>query len=209
MTPEQQIAAMLDLQDGFNQRLDRHWRQAGFAWHRAIWLECAELMDGHCAWKWWKGAPQGDAAQARLELVDIWHFLMSWGLARGGEEAAIAATVRELDSGRAAGVGDIEAVEALARAAVNQDFAAACAAFVTACLCYRLSGQALYQTYVGKNALNVHRNTHGYKQGTYLKIWDGREDNEHLAEILSRGVADFGAVVQALRERYEALTGAR
>lgn len=206
MTPEQQIAAMLDLQDGFNQRLDRNWRKAGFAWHRAIWLECAELMDGHCAWKWWKGAPQSDPAQARLELVDIWHFLMSWGLARGGEEDVIAGAVHNLDSSGDAGGSDIEAVEALARAAVNQDFAATCVAFVAACRRYRLSSQELYQIYVGKNALNVHRNTHGYKQGSYIKIWDGREDNEHLAEIMTQGATDFGAVVQALKERYEALT---
>jgi len=206
MTLPQQIAAMLDLQDGFNQRLDRNWRQAGFAWHRAIWLECAELMDGHCAWKWWKGAPSSDPAQARLELVDIWHFLMSWGLARGGEEAAIAGVVRDIDAAGDAAGSDIEAVEALARAAVNQDFAASCAAFVTACRRYQLFSRELYEVYVGKNALNVHRNTHGYKQGTYIKIWDGREDNEHLAEIMSRGSTEFGAVVQALKERYTALT---
>jgi dimeric dUTPase (all-alpha-NTP-PPase superfamily) len=209
MTPQQQIAAMLDLQDGFNQRLDRNWRKAGFAWHRAIWLECAELMDGHCAWKWWKGAPDSDPAQARLELVDIWHFLMSWGLVRGGEEAAIAAVVQAIDVGASGEAGDIEAVEALARAAVNQDFAATCAAFIAACRHYRLGSRELYEVYVGKNALNVHRNTHGYKQGSYIKIWDGREDNEHLAEIMSGGVTDFGAVVQALQERYAALTGAR
>jgi dimeric dUTPase (all-alpha-NTP-PPase superfamily) len=209
MTPQQQIAAMLDLQDGFNQRLDRHWRQAGFAWHRAIWLECAELMDGHCAWKWWKGAPQSDAAQARLELVDIWHFLMSWGLVRGGEESAIGAVVQAIDVGPSDECSDVEAVEALARAAVNQDFAATCGAFIAACRRYRLGSRELYEIYVGKNALNVHRNTHGYKQGSYIKIWDGREDNEHLAEIMAGGAGDFGAVVQALKERYTALTGAQ
>ncbi|MBV8063769.1 MAG: dUTP diphosphatase [Nevskia sp.] len=205
MTPEQQIAAMLDLQDGFNQRLDRNWRKAGFAWHRAIWLECAELMDGHCAWKWWKGAPHSDPAQARLELVDIWHFLMSWALVRGGEDGAIAGVVQAIDVGASDESSDIEAVEALARAAVNQDFAVTCSAFITACRRYRLGSRELYEIYVGKNALNVHRNTHGYKQGSYIKIWDGREDNEHLAEIMAQGANDFGAVVQALKERYEAL----
>jgi hypothetical protein len=42
----------------------------------------------------------------------------------------------------------------------------------------------LYEIYVGKNVLNMFRQDHGYKEGTYLKIWQGREDNEHLADIM-------------------------
>ncbi|MCU7958424.1 MAG: dUTP diphosphatase, partial [gamma proteobacterium symbiont of Bathyaustriella thionipta] len=44
---------MLSLQDSMNTRVDENWRQAGFAWYRAIWVECGELMD-HYGWKWWK-----------------------------------------------------------------------------------------------------------------------------------------------------------
>jgi hypothetical protein len=32
--------------------------------------------------------------------------------------------------------------------------------------------------------MNVFRQDHGYKAGTYIKIWNGREDNEHLVEVL-------------------------
>ena len=39
---------------------------------------------------------------------------------------------------------------------------------------------ALYRSYVGKNVLNFFRQDHGYKEGTYVKNWAGREDNEHL-----------------------------
>ena len=42
----------------------------------------------------------------------------------------------------------------------------------------------LFRMYVGKNVLNFFRQDHGYKDGSYIKVWDGREDNEHLAEIL-------------------------
>lgn len=37
-----------------------------------------------------------------------------------------------------------------------------------------------FKQYTGKNVLNVFRQDHGYKAGTYIKVWDGREDNEHL-----------------------------
>ena len=42
----------------------------------------------------------------------------------------------------------------------------------------------LYEQYVGKNVLNIFRQDHGYKHGTYKKIWNNREDNEHLVDIL-------------------------
>ena len=43
-----------------------------------------------------------------------------------------------------------------------------------------LSADALYRHYVGKNVLNFFRQDHGYQDGTYVKQWQGREDNEHL-----------------------------
>ena len=47
-----------------------------------------------------------------------------------------------------------------------------------------MSFSDLYLGYVGKNVLNFFRQDHGYKEGTYLKLWNGREDNEHLVDIL-------------------------
>ena len=35
-----------------------------------------------------------------------------------------------------------------------------------------------------KNALNNARQALGYKDGTYQKIWDGKEDNVYLVEII-------------------------
>ncbi|MEJ2019577.1 MAG: dUTP diphosphatase [Maritimibacter sp.] len=53
-----------------------------------------------------------------------------------------------------------------------------------------LSFDELFKTYVGKNVLNFFRQDHGYKEGSYIKLWNGREDNEYLAEILSGLDAD-------------------
>ena len=44
----------------------------------------------------------------------------------------------------------------------------------------------LYRMYIGKNVLNFFRQDHGYKEGHYKKIWHGREDNEHLVDILEK-----------------------
>ena len=67
----------------------------------------------------------------------------------------------------------------------------------------------LYRMYVGKNMLNVFRQKNGYKTGTYVKIWAGREDNQHLEELLNELPSDDSlpdSLLQALQSRYVELT---
>ena len=64
---KQQIATMLELQDSMNSKVREDWREQNFEWYRAIWIECAELLDHH-GWKWWK-KQQPDVNQIALELV--------------------------------------------------------------------------------------------------------------------------------------------
>ena len=72
---QQRLEIMLTMQDAMNVRVHEQWRSQGFEWYRAIWVECAELLDHH-GWKWWK-KQSPDIEQVELELVDIWHFGMS------------------------------------------------------------------------------------------------------------------------------------
>jgi hypothetical protein len=69
-----------------------------------------------------------------------------------------------------------------------------------------LSSAELYRHCVGKNVLNFFRQDHGYQEGTYIKQWQDREDNEHLSEILASLDADDpqfpDAVYDALVQRY-------
>jgi hypothetical protein len=64
----------------------------------------------------------------------------------------------------------------------------------------------LYRSYIGKNVLNFFRQDHGYKDGSYIKIWQDREDNEHLVEVVNRldsSSASFREqVYQGLAARY-------
>jgi len=64
----------------------------------------------------------------------------------------------------------------------------------------------LYRQYVGKNVLNFFRQDHGYKDGSYIKTWAGKEDNVHLVEVLTEldsDAADFAdQVYAALASRY-------
>ena len=69
-----------------------------------------------------------------------------------------------------------------------------------------MTPDALFAAYVGKNVLNFFRQDHGYKDGSYRKTWQGREDNEHLAELLgtldSRSPRYADELYGALAARY-------
>ncbi len=57
--------------------------------------------------------------------------------------------------------------------------------------------------------LNFFRQDNGYKEGTYIKVWEGREDNEHLVEVmdaLDLTKPEFSDLVyEGLRSRYPSL----
>ena len=59
-----------------------------------------------------------------------------------------------------------------------------------------------------QNVLNMFRQDNGYKQGNYNKDWNGREDNEHLADIMKTLNADSRTfkddVYAALAQSYAA-----
>jgi hypothetical protein len=61
----------------------------------------------------------------------------------------------------------------------------------------------LYELYIGKNILNKFRQSHGYKDGSYIKEWNGKEDNVVMQEILaSKSDITPEALYNALEEAY-------
>ena len=76
------LNTMVTMQEEHNLLVHAQWREQGFEFYRAMWVECAEMLD-HFGWKWWK-QQSPDIDQVKLELVDIWHFALS-ELMRDGE----------------------------------------------------------------------------------------------------------------------------
>lgn len=202
---QEQLKVMLELQDSMNTKVNENWRTQGFEWYRAIWIECGELMD-HYGWKWWK-KQSPDVEQVELELIDIWHFGLSILLQSGASTADIANNIERslvIETDESDFKIDLErfaadvlnsksfSVSEFGRlmAGINMDF------------------DKLYVGYVGKNVLNFFRQDHGYKDGTYVKVWSGKEDNEHLVEAsreLDTSAASFkDDLYQALTQRYQA-----
>lgn len=207
---KQALINMLTMQDRMNRRVHEHWTSQNFEWYRAAWIECGELMD-HYGYKWWKKQDE-DLEQVRLEVIDIWHFGMSalFGPERSIEDIA-GAIAQELDGFEPRGLGVREATEELAMHCL-QTRSFSPARFWELMLASGLDFDSLYTAYVGKNVLNFFRQDHGYKDGSYVKNWAGREDNEHLVELvesLDSTAADFDTqVYNALERRYQEVCAA-
>jgi dimeric dUTPase (all-alpha-NTP-PPase superfamily) len=217
---ETQLDSMLKLQDDMNSKVNPDWVSAKNNWHRAICVEGVEAIEHH-GWKWWK-KQDCDMAQLRMELVDIWHFIQSALIQskHGNIPLAKMEMVAELNLFQKSVHFDnqyhaIANINLLEKLDLLVGLAAAkrtnLALFESLLLDCGMDWLELYKQYVGKNVLNVFRQDHGYKAGTYIKIWNGREDNEHLVEVL--GMVDLNAgdvrdiLYTSLKARYILVLG--
>lgn len=202
---QKQILTMLQMQDEMNTKVHPQWREQGFEWHRAIWVEAAEMLD-HYGWKWWKHQ-EPDVEQVHLELIDIFHFGLSARLVAGEAVESIASDIEQQlqqPTVEATFAETIETMVANTLATKNFDVKT----FAGLMHLTELSFEQLFQHYVGKNVLNFFRQDHGYKTGEYIKIWHGKEDNEVLMDVLKATDAtatNFKELVyQGLKQAYPA-----
>lgn len=191
-----QLQTMFQLQAAMNYRVDPNWTDARYPYLRAVVVEAAEAIEHH-GWKWWKQQHR-DLGQLQMELVDIWHFLLSEILLRNGGdedkarlylEAAYerqSPTRRLQFDGQEYPLEELELLDLLqaliGTAAAGRVELGLFAEIMSGC---ELDWPELYKQYVSKNVLNFFRQDHGYQEGTYRKIWNGREDNEVLVEVMA------------------------
>ena len=204
---KQALVNMLTMQHNMNTRVHENWVDQNFEWYRAAWIECGELIE-HYGYKWWK-KQEPDMEQVQLEVIDIWHFGLSALFQDGKGIEQIATEIdAELADHAPTGEGVREATEALALHAL-QTRGFSPTRFWDLMLASGLDFDSLYTAYVGPTVLHFFRQDHGYQEGTYVKNWAGREDNEHLVELvapLDKNAGDFSQqVYKALQNRYQEL----
>jgi len=168
-------------------------------WRRCIYMECAEMIDSF-SWKHWKSLDQeADWDNLQIEVVDVWHFIISLAIEdyaknfKGGIEdlaidiSSLSAFSRiDTESNSFAPQEDvIVTVENIMRLALQEKLVLneILEEFFNLVVMSGLDLQSLYRLYVGKNILNQFRQDNGYKDGTYVKIWNGEEDNVVMKRI--------------------------
>ncbi len=180
---QHQLLTLLEMQDAMNSKVNSDWRERNHEWYRAIWVECAEMLD-HYGWKWWKHQ-ECDFEQVKLELIDILHFGLSDLIVQHDSMEALAKVLSK-HWPKATESGDFKllleefTLDTLQTKHFNLN------RFVELAYSIGLSSEDIYVGYIGKNVLNIFRQDYGYKSGEYIKVWNGREDNEVLVELCDK-----------------------
>ena len=201
------ILQMLELQQELNDATNGKGWENGITkngkpidWKRCTYLECAELIESY-PWKHWKNIDaKPDYANIKIETVDIWHFIMSQGLQTYKKEGlgsieTLARNINDLSNFPAFSAEIQESFKdyyqqiAVVEVFIKTLFCGGSTEklveeFINVAIQSGLNLDTLYSLYIGKNILNTFRQDHGYKDGSYIKIWNGKEDNVIMQGIL-------------------------
>lgn len=199
----EQIKEMMLIQDELNSQLSPKWEKEGWNFKLAANVEMVEAIE-HYGWKWWKHR-EPDINQVRMEMADIFHFLLSEAVmdntsARliAGEFNCVSRAKKQTRNDFLFSAGEFIAVDYLFGKIYH---------FFRCMRSINMSFEDLRNLYLGKAILNKFRWNNGYNDGTYVKVWDGLEDNEYLTSILMcHPDAPADEIYQMLEERYKKLT---
>jgi len=192
-------------------------------WKRCIYMECAEMIDSF-SWKHWKAINKDpDWDNHQIEVIDVWHFIISLAIEnysqnlKGGVED-LAINIAQLESFSKIDVSSknfdtqdnvISKVENLMRMSLSKDtlnIENLIKEFFDLVVMSGLDLESLYRLYVGKNILNQFRQDNGYKDGSYIKVWAGEEDNVVMKRVWEEDAnIKPDALYKALTKLYLAL----
>ena len=211
MTNIEYIKEMFMLQQKLNNETNGIGWENGYTkndriinWKRCMYMESAELIDSF-NWKHWKDINKAtDWENATIEIVDIWHFVMSLLLEdyktnnRGDIDKLVKDVIdvqgferfsKEPENRENADImeviNDIESIIHKTTKSRIDLFDGLLKAYFAMSLKCGVNLKILYKFYIAKNVLNQFRQDNGYKEGTYKKIWGNQEDNEVMLDILS------------------------
>ena len=185
-----------DSTNGKNWELGQNKFGKDINWLRCIHMEVAELIES-TPWKHWKNInAEPDMNNIHVELVDIWHFLMSYILQETNVPRAVSLVnthciyeaVEDIDVKLMVTEAEKLSYISLAIETGNMPSFSGIERFIDQFFrCCKISGLSftwLQKLYIGKNCLNKFRQDHGYREGTYIKVWNGHEDNVIMIETL-------------------------
>ena len=173
-------------------------------WHMCIYMEAVEALDSF-NWKHWKDINSNDDMDnIKVEIIDIWHFVMSEAIYQKNTDFLSAFENNTTVFNREKTIQSLEKLVNIASG--YQDINAIAVEFFNTLKYAGLSIQDLYKNYLVKNILNKFRQDNGYKNGTYLKNWNGVEDNVVAFEIIEKqGDISPNELYQELEEHYKTL----
>ncbi len=198
-----QIKEMYELQIKQNEQIHKEWYKQGYDWDLAIKMETAEAIDS-LNWKHWKNLKNEkiDLDNFRVELVDIFHFILSKEIEywlnedEYEHEVDIYDTIMTdfdlcLNKHNTNNDTLLSITKKFFKSDLEDPFIEnSYGLFFAIFDKLDMSTEELYKSYIIKNLLNQHRQNNGYKEGIYKKIWEYEnkevEDNVVVFELSSK-----------------------
>ena len=176
---------MVELQHEFNKQVAEDYLDKNFNWNSAIIAESGELLDS-LGYKWWK-KQEPDMENVKVEAIDLLHFVISQNIQANYFDKTdyISKTIKDFED---MFLGKIEEFydEKDIKFIIDALNLSLYPRFFTMKVLFKslnMSNEDVYIAYITKNCLNKFRQNNGYKDGSYIKVWNGREDNIVAFEI--------------------------
>lgn len=188
---------MVELQHQFNKQVAEDYLDKNFNWNSAIIAESGELLDS-LGYKWWK-KQEPDMENVKVEAIDLLHFVISDYIQQEYntykeytydfykiEINEIADELKVCFSHDYDVKFDLFELINILNIETDSRFSTMKRIFEA----LEMSNEDVYIAYITKNCLNKFRQDNGYKDGTYIKDWNGKEDNVVAFEIANEWGAD-------------------
>ena len=189
---------MVELQHQFNKQVAEDYLDKNFNWNSAIIAESGELLDS-LGYKWWK-KQEPDMENVKVEAIDLLHFVISEEIQtnhrnfhkseRINKEYILSKTIQIFEKDFAE--DNILIYKDFKELIDLLNYHRYSRLFIMKKIFEELnmSNEDVYISYITKNCLNKFRQDNGYKDGSYIKNWNGREDNVVAFEIANEWGAD-------------------
>lgn len=192
-------------------------------WHLCMIMEANEAIDS-LNWKHWKDKDKpDDMNNFRMEITDIFHFLISENIVRGTCDSLLPIVSKTLSVDKVILDKD-ELIVNLKQFIYwviysESDMPDSKQGFIIANEIFfyivhntvEFSFDELYKLYIGKNVLNVFRQENGYDEGTYKKVFgevgSEVEDNVWLTKYLNTNTnPSYDSIMAYLNDIYSKYT---
>lgn len=211
------LSQLLELQAQNNDLTRPDWRTANFNWLDAVMVEAVEGFDS-LKWKWWKHGDD-DVDNLKMEIIDMWHFIMSWAMVNNISVEDLTTSVFT-STGERPYSFDLGLARKSLRSIINTvtmydpedgfqveqwqlltDFGDLVASTFS---CF----DEFVKLYIAKNTLNRFRQANGYKDGSYVKIWtvgDIVKEDNHFVHIYLEAVTTVNNVNETMSKLHNFL----
>ena len=198
------IAKTIILQDRVNKEiLGKDWINTidPRRWIAAVIDESAELLKSE-GYEWWKKT-NVDRNNSLIEIVDMLHFINSFFISLAGDPQILASTIEDSE----VSYNEIKTLEevieevskipnVLLRSRLGflnpvSGYLETISSLFSILKFLNFDENDMFKKFFEKVILNIHRTRNGYKEGKYVKVLNGLEDNEWLLNSIKQDLTQL------------------